>query len=270
MKYKNILLSVLALSFVILTGFSIIDKKDIFSLPDEDLNVMLENAANYGSKNYFLANYNFILYSIYNKRYLFPMPVEIHYDMSDNEYDISFVGGHIPIEDRKIDTASIEKTAEADDFIAVVEQLSAKRELINFDKLYQKFGWIVRKVISKATYDKNYAPTVEILLITYADLEENEDLYYDIAHVMDMHWEESLINTHVGLPDFYDYLKPKLSDEALEQLERFFLSSKTDYQNHYMVIWSYSFWLRRRMEGKAEEIYNTLCLINNDYGNMEY
>jgi hypothetical protein len=203
----SILLCILMISGAAMTATHAAKKKKIrhkqtpeqlFSLKKSDLDGLLIPAAEYGVEYGFLADYGFILYNNGG----IPTPVVFETYIDEDGYDREAVVGQVPVEERKIDTRYLyEEDERLSDLTRVVETLSAHRAQIDFEALYRDFGWILRKALSRADYEKRYAPTVEMLLAVYDDLRANAELYGVTEAVMQAHWEQTLDNSYVGLPD---------------------------------------------------------------------
>lgn len=236
----------------------------VFAIEKSSLEGLLVPAAKFGVKHHFLSDYGFILYDNYG---MLPTPVAFETSIEEDGYKRRRVVGSVAVENRKI---GVMHGKEGDEwfpyFTQVVETLSAKRSCVDFEALYRDFGWIVREILSPTDYEERYAPTVKMLLFAYDDLRQNEELYFWIEQTMKEHWQTTLVYGHVGLPDFYGSFARHLSPETREAIKAYYEENNTEYENEYRPIWSYSFWLRRRQEGKTEEVYRTLCAIRDDFG----
>lgn len=139
----------------------------------------------------------------------------------------------------------------------IIEEVSAKRLRINFYQLYQNNKHILHKALSKEEYTYKYRPMVNVLLRAYSDIKQDSTLLPAIECIMKKHEEDMLKgNIDQDLNEAYMQIKRLLSEETL-----------TSYiePNPISVVWSYTFWLRRKYEDKTDDIYRTLLAIQSDY-----
>jgi len=237
---------------------------DIKSLEEKGLNDSIEAAISYALKSGFIKDNRFY--------YFFPdtglpratQTSDIE-DEEDNERTITIIYGEIPLEKRLMETKYFNNGKGKLAYVSIVEAFSRDRKTIEFDKLYERYKPIINKLISKDVYNKNYAHIVNQLLLAYTDLNGDIDKYGKVSEIMESHWDGLIENKNRDLDDFYSDLKTIISPDILTKIEANFLSEKTVYSNRAFVVWSYSFWNRRKNEGKVQEIYKALCAIRDNY-----
>lgn len=160
----------------------------------------------------------------------------------------------------------------------VVDMLSSRRDYINFYDGYVRFKPIIHTIIDKKKYDEDYALFVEMLLLAYDDLGDDASKYEKVDDFMFAHFvknnarERGEAEYTTDLALLYDNFKGIVSDEALKKINEMPYpkgNHGNQYMRDYSIIWAYSFWNRRKLEGKLEEIHNLLILMKQDYSSME-
>lgn len=167
------------------------------------------------------------------------------------------------------------------DYTRIVGLLSQHRKSIDFNALYTNFKPIIHSVIDKETYNEKYADFVERLLIAYEDL-DSDVKYEKVDAVMRAHFARNLSRNVEDkytedlsfYYDYYDDFESIMSKEALAKLKAIPYPLKNggdngSYMFNYATIWTYSFWNRRKMEGKKDEIYQLLKSVRDDYQAMK-
>lgn len=162
-----------------------------------------------------------------------------------------------------------------EDYKTIIELLSQNRKTVNFVEVYNLFKSQIHTIIDKDTYSEKYADLVTRLLIAYEDM-DSEEKYEQVNEIMFTHFKNNhVMNEEYSSTDlewFFHKLERIMSDEAKNKLKNMTYPIETgdngSYTLNYGTIWTYSFWNRRKMEGKKEEIYKLLKTIEKDYANM--
>lgn len=236
---------------------------NLFELSEEALLDTLKVAFKRARKYHKIANHSF-LYYYSSGGYLSSVYIE---EIENIEYSSYRVAHEVPLEERRFRGHDSDYTVSAYD--VVVKTLSQKRDEINFVEFYDKYKWIIQQIVSKEDYNREYAPSVDILLLAYNEL-ENDPIKRDHVKVtMEQHWMKTLENDNVELSDCYSLLEKYLNESSLEHINKYIKNESNQYTAKAFVVWAYSFWLRRKAEGKDQQVYDVLTKFKADFASED-
>lgn len=163
-------------------------------------------------------------------------------------------------------------------YVQTINMLVQNRLEINFFELYKNYRPLVLSIIDKEFYTKNFKIIVDRLLVAYDDLETDRDKKYKhIDNIMLSHFKRNHVRNIKGgftidFATYYNELEPMISEDARQQFEKIYQEQaleKNTYLNQESIIWSYSFWNRRRLENNTDNIHKLLKAIDSDYTDYE-
>lgn len=230
-------------------------------------------------------SYDFCFYQ--NFKY-FPIAVVLKDDQLTEDPDNAHITRKIryvlPFEDRFLkdkDFRTNNPTTNSNNeaYVFIINLLLQNRQDINFYELYKNHRPLIFSIIDKEYYNKNFKTIVDVLLIAYDDLSiDFEQKYKQIDSIMLSHYKVNHIRNSDGRYstdlDFYNrQLETIMSENARERISKIYQEQRSKENtsvNQASIIWSYSFWNRRRLERNIGNTYQLLRAIDIDYTDFEH
>jgi hypothetical protein len=185
---------------------------------------------------------------------LTPLPDDRYFRDEDGQYEIA------PPEIREF-TLYGTGIPDSAPYAALVEFLRRGCRTIDYRELYAMYRPLVHLAVTQERYDTIYHIYMERLITAYLDFEDNPGLYAQVENFMNMYTESDTLG-------FSDHIAPwimeLLPESSVQAFTEEFDSGGRDVDGHTLV-WAYSFWVRRRIEGNSETVYQTLHSIRRDY-----
>lgn len=127
----------------------------------------------------------------------------------------------------------------------ILSYLGGNRGNLNLGGMYKAYKPLIKEMLSQEEYEKKYKKNVDMLLVAYEDIEEEDSFdiiytymnQYEDVHIQDNHLE--FISNYVSRHSFYIFMV------------------KCNASSHDLVKY-YSFWGRRYHEGNHEAILEIL------------
>ncbi len=239
---------------------------DFASLPPNVFADSLRQALRYAAEDYCIRDHNFTYF--YQWGLPFATRKVARVDAEGVEHGERVI---VPVEQRVAKTSWMPWRSGTASYIGLLEWLSAHRMDIDFHRFYRRYRPAIRRIITKEIYDRNYSRIVNKLIAAYEDLEADPERYEKVALAMELHWEYTRdLSNHYDLCELYPFFQKNnvVSPEAWKVMEANSNDNETIYSNIHLVVWAYSFWLRRQNEGKKEEIIQILRSVRADYARM--
>ncbi len=242
------------------------DFVDLFSLPGDVLRDSLGSAVGYLTANNFFDDNGFAYLYIPGGT-LTCWRTKMLVDPDGNETEVREI---IPVPERQAGAKQgyyHRPGAGMPSYLSLAETLSARRAEIDFCEFYETYGVLFRRLVSRRMYAAKYSRLVDILLIAHEDLDGKEWKYDFVESIIESHWNHcrKVPNYAAYLGSYYEALRDKMGAGVEERLRDRFSETETDYSNRQTIVWANSFWYRRRLEGKTDEIRRLLSTVRDDF-----